>query len=146
MPKTGCFVTSKSKLEPILWNQEMSHLAFSGQRQITAHGLRRAEAALHAKLGNPTVIIVVDRIDLDTQINGDLSEQDRDDFAKRAAKMAVLGKNLEGVRAVVQHRVIHFQTKVEPNGFKAQVVTFDRKCCVLLKFSIAFRVAGGQPV
>jgi hypothetical protein len=82
----------------------------------------------------------------DTQINGDLSEQDRDDFARRAAKMAVLGKNLEGVHAVVQHRVMHFQTKVEPNGFKAQVVTFDRKCCGLLKFSIAFRVAGGQPV
>lgn len=27
----------------------------------------------------------------------------------------------------------HFQTKVEPNGFKAQVVTFDRECCVLYK-------------
>ncbi|MGA2180173.1 MAG: hypothetical protein ABSH15_11405 [Verrucomicrobiota bacterium] len=50
-----------------------------------------------------------------------MSEQDRDDPAKRAAKMAVLGKNLECVRAVVQHRVMHFQTKVEPNEFKAQV-------------------------
>ena len=67
------------------------------------------------------------------QITGSLSEQDRDDLAKRAAKMAVLVKNPERVRAVVNHIVNHFQTKVEPNGFKAQVVTFDRECCVLYK-------------
>jgi type I restriction enzyme R subunit len=93
---------------------------------------------------------VVDRIDLDTQITGDitgdLSEQDRDDLVTSCAKMAVLGKNLGCVRAVVQHRGTHFQTKVEPNGFKAQVVTFDRKYILLLKFSIAFHIAGGQPV
>jgi type I restriction enzyme R subunit len=29
--------------------------------------------------------------------------------------------------------VQHYQQKVEPNGFKAQVVTFDRECCVLYK-------------
>src|ERR1017187_10141990 len=47
--------------------------------------------------------------------------------------MAVLVKNPERVRAVVKHIVKHFQAKVEPNGFKAQVVTFDRECCVLYK-------------
>jgi hypothetical protein len=51
---------------------------------------------LHSKLGNPTVIIMVDRINLDTQITGDitgdLSEQDRDDLAKRAAKWPCWGK------------------------------------------------------
>ncbi len=47
--------------------------------------------------------------------------------------MAVLVKNPERVRAVVQHIVKHFKTKVEPNGFKAQVVVFDRECCVLYK-------------
>jgi type I restriction enzyme R subunit len=62
-----------------------------------------------------------------------LSEQDRDDLAKRAAKMAVLVKNPERMRAVVTHIVQHFQAKVEPNGFKAQVVTFDRECCILYK-------------
>src|SRR5206468_12058976 len=61
------------------------------------------------------------------------SEQDRDDLAERAAKMAVLVKNPERVRAVVNHIVQHFKTKVEPNGFKAQVVVFDRECCVLYK-------------
>ncbi len=67
------------------------------------------------------------------QITGHLSEQDRDDLAKRAAKMAVLVKNPERVQAVVQHLVEHYQAKVEPNGFKAQVVVFDRECCVLYK-------------
>ena len=47
--------------------------------------------------------------------------------------MAVLVKKPERVRAVVNHIVKHFQTKVEPNGFKAQVVAFDRECCVLYK-------------
>jgi type I restriction enzyme, R subunit len=67
------------------------------------------------------------------KITGELSEQDRDDLAKRAAKMAVLVKAPERVRAVCEHIVKHFQEKVEPNGFKAQVVTFDRECCVLYK-------------
>jgi type I restriction enzyme, R subunit len=67
------------------------------------------------------------------QITGELSEQDRDDLAKRAAKMAVLIKAPSRVQAICGHIVNHFQEKVEPNGFKAQVVTFDRECCVLYK-------------
>ena len=67
------------------------------------------------------------------QITGNLSEQDRDDLAKRAAKMAVLVKTPERVQGVVQHIANHYREKVEPNGFKAQVVTFDRECCVLYK-------------
>ena len=39
------------------------------------------------------------------EITGDLSDQDRDDLAKRAAKMAVLVKTPERIRAVVRaHR------------------------------------------
>lgn len=47
--------------------------------------------------------------------------------------MAVLVKNPERIQAVVQHMVTHFQQKIEPNGFKAQVVVFDRECCILYK-------------
>ena len=67
------------------------------------------------------------------QITGELSEQDRDDLAKRAARMAVLIKAPSRVQAICRHIVNHYQEKVEPNGFKAQVVTFDRECCVLYK-------------
>lgn len=70
------------------------------------------------------------------QITDELSEQDRDDLARRAAKMAVLIKAPERVGAICSHIVNHFQEKVEPNGFKGQVVTFDRECCVLYKKEI----------
>jgi type I restriction enzyme R subunit len=96
----------------------------------------RDKATLPLHFEAPEVRLKIDKAAIDEaykQITGDLSEQDRDDLAKRAAKMAVLVKNPERVRAVVQHIVTHFQQKVEPNGFKAQVVVFDRECCVLYK-------------
>jgi type I restriction enzyme, R subunit len=94
----------------------------------------RATLPLHFEA--PEVKLKIDRAAIDDafqQITGELSEQDRDDLAKRAAKMAVLVKNPERIQAVVNHIVKHYQTKVEPNGFKAQVVVFDRECCVLYK-------------
>lgn len=94
----------------------------------------RATLPLHFEA--PTIKLRINQAAIDEAykaITGDLSEQDRDDLAKRAAKMAVLVKNPTRVRAVVEHIVQHFQTKVEPNGFKAQVVCFDRECCVLYK-------------
>ena len=96
----------------------------------------RDKATLPLHFEAPTVKLKIDKAAIDEafkQITDDMSEQDRDDLAKRAAKMAVLVKNPERVRAVVEHIVQHFQTKVEPNGFKAQVVCFDRECCVLYK-------------
>lgn len=96
----------------------------------------RDKATLPLHFEAPAVKLKIDKAAIDEaykQITGNLSEQDRDDLAKRAAKMAVLVKNPERVRAVVEHIVGHYQTKVEPNGFKAQVVVFDRECCVLYK-------------
>lgn len=96
----------------------------------------RDKATLPLHFEAPEVRLKIDRKAIDEAfgaITGALSEQDRDDLAKRAAKMAVLVKNPERVRAVVQHIVSHYQAKVEPNGFKAQVVVFDRECCVLYK-------------
>ena len=96
----------------------------------------RDKATLPLHFEAPEVKLKIDRAVIDEafkQITGELSEQDRDDLAKRAAKMAVLVKNPERIRAVVNHIVTHFQSKVEPNGFKAQVVVFDRECCVLYK-------------
>jgi type I restriction enzyme, R subunit len=94
----------------------------------------RATLPLHFEA--PEIRLKIDSAAIDeayAEITGSLSEQDRDDLAKRAAKMAVLVKNPERIRSVVEHIVRHYQTKVEPNGFKAQVVVFDRECCVLYK-------------
>jgi type I restriction enzyme R subunit len=64
---------------------------------------------------------------------GGLTEEDQENLARRAARMAVLVRAPERVQAVVRDIVQHFRDKVEPNGFKAQVVTFDRASCVLYK-------------
>jgi type I restriction enzyme R subunit len=96
----------------------------------------RDKATLPLHFESPEIRLKIDKDAIDEaykQATGDLSEQDRDDLAKRAAKMAVLVKSPERVRGVVEHIVNHFQSKVEPNGFKAQVVTFDRECCVRYK-------------
>ena len=68
-----------------------------------------------------------------TQLTDQLNEDDRDELTKKAAKMAVLIKAPARVQAICQHIVEHYKEKVEPNGFKAQIVTFDRECCVLYK-------------
>lgn len=94
----------------------------------------RATLPLHFEA--PEIRLKIDKTAIDeayAQITDGLGEQDRDDLAQRAAKMAVLVKNPERIRAVVEHIVRHYQARVEPNGFKAQVVVFDRECCVLYK-------------
>jgi type I restriction enzyme R subunit len=66
-------------------------------------------------------------------LTGPLTEEDQENLARRAAKMAVLVQAPERVRAVVADIVQHFGERVAPNGFKAQVVTFDRASCVAYK-------------
>ncbi|MCP5357557.1 MAG: type I restriction endonuclease subunit R [Pseudomonadales bacterium] len=78
----------------------------------------------------------IDKAALDAaykDLTGGLSDLDKDNLAKTAAKMAVLVKTPERIRKVCEDIVEHFQTKVEPNGFKGQIVTFDRDSCLLFK-------------
>ncbi|WP_291774165.1 hypothetical protein [Castellaniella sp.] len=78
----------------------------------------------------------IDKAALDAaykDLTGGLSDLDKDNLAKTAAKMAVLVKTLERIRKICEDIVEHFQTKVEPNGFKGQIVTFDRESCLLFK-------------
>lgn len=94
----------------------------------------RATLPLHFETVDVRLHIDKDAIDeAYAQLTDQISEQDRDDLARRAAKMALLIKAPARVEAICKHIVKHFQEKVEPNGFKAQVVTFDRECCVLYK-------------
>lgn len=67
------------------------------------------------------------------ELTGGLNDLDRDQLAKTAAKMSVLVKSPERVQRICEDIAAHFQDKVAPNGFGAQVVTFDREACVLYK-------------
>jgi type I restriction enzyme R subunit len=94
----------------------------------------KATLPLHFEAVDVKLHIDKDAIDeAYSQMTDELSELDRDELAKRAAKMAILIKAPARVNAICRHIVKHFQEKVDPNGFKAQVVTFDRECCVLYK-------------
>ena len=78
----------------------------------------------------------VDRAAIDEgfkQLTGRLTDEDQDQLAKRAAKLAVLVKAPERVRRICEDIAQHYQEKVDPNGFKAQVVVFDREACLLYK-------------
>lgn len=66
-------------------------------------------------------------------LTGDLTEDDQANLARMAAKMAALVKSSERVQAIVADIVQHFHEHVEPNGFKAQIVTFDRQSCLQYK-------------
>ena len=66
-------------------------------------------------------------------LTGGLSDLDRDNLARAASKMAVLVKVPERISNICADIARHYQEAVEPNGFKAMVVTFDRECCLLYK-------------
>jgi len=66
-------------------------------------------------------------------ITGELAEEDLANLSSRAARLAILLKAPEHVHAVVNDIAEHFQEKVQPSGFKAQLVAFDREACVLYK-------------
>ena len=67
------------------------------------------------------------------ELTGGLSDLDRDQLAKTAARMAVLVKAPERVQRICADIAKHYQEKVAPNGFGAQVVTLDRESCVAYK-------------
>jgi type I restriction enzyme R subunit len=67
------------------------------------------------------------------ELTGGLTDLDRETLAKEAARMAVLVKAPERVQTICADIAGHYQEKVEPSGFGAQIVTFDREACVLYK-------------
>ena len=93
-------------------------------------------ATLRLHFEAPNIKLKIDKAALDeafAQLTEGLDEEEKDALGKKAAKMAALVKNPQRVKAIVEHMVQHFREKVEPNGFKAQVVVFDRECCLLYK-------------
>lgn len=96
----------------------------------------RDQATLPLRFESRLVEMRVDQKAIDeayANLTGHLTEQDQANLARQAARMAVLVKSTERVRRIVSDIVDHYQEKVEPNGFKAMIVTFDREACALYK-------------
>ena len=66
------------------------------------------------------------------ELTESLSKDQRNELAKRI-KMEAIMKSPERIRKVCEHISKHYREKVEPNGFKGQVVCYDRECCLLYK-------------
>jgi type I restriction enzyme, R subunit len=67
------------------------------------------------------------------ELTGRLTDEDQDQLAKKAASLGVLVKAPERVQSICDDIAHHYYASVEPNGFKAQVVVFDREACLLYK-------------
>lgn len=61
-----------------------------------------------------------------------LTKVEKTELARRVKIEAVM-KSPDRIEKVCQHIAKHFKEKIEPNGFKGQVVCYDRECCLLYK-------------
>lgn len=62
--------------------------------------------------------------------------EEKEMLSKKSAKMSVLLKSPDRIATVCKDIAKHYQKKVAPNGFGAQVVTIDREACILYKKSL----------
>ena len=61
------------------------------------------------------------------------TDNDKAQLSQQAAKFGVLVKTPDRVQKICADIAAHFREHVEPNGFKGQVVTFDREACHIYK-------------
>jgi type I restriction enzyme R subunit len=67
------------------------------------------------------------------ELTGGLSDLDRETLSKAAARMSVLVKVPERIDKICADVARHYIDKIQPNGFKAMLVTFDQESCLLYK-------------
>lgn len=67
------------------------------------------------------------------ELTKDLDDIDRNKLSQQAAKMSVFLKSPKRVATIVNDIVHHYRQHVEPEGFKAMIVTPDRYACVQYK-------------
>lgn len=61
-----------------------------------------------------------------------LSDEDKGELSKNVTMKAIM-YDRKRIKKVCEHIVNHYKTKVEPNGYKAQIVVYDRECCLMYK-------------
>ncbi len=66
------------------------------------------------------------------ELTKDLTKLEKSELARRVKLEAVM-KAPDRIKKVCEHIAKHYNEKIEPNGFKGQVVCYDRECCLLYK-------------
>ena len=96
----------------------------------------RATLPLHFE---PRLVEVhVDQETIDEEIGkliDGLTEEAAAEISSRAGKMSTIVRNPERIKKITEDIVNHYQSNVEPNGFKAMLVCYDRQSCVDYKTS-----------
>jgi type I restriction enzyme R subunit len=93
----------------------------------------RDEATLPLHFEPRLVEMHIDRETIDEEIStiiDDLSEEEASEISKRAGKMATIVRNPERIKKVAEDIIKHYRNSVDPEGFKAMVVSYDRQSCV----------------
>jgi type I restriction enzyme, R subunit len=74
-----------------------------------------------------------DKLDVEFEaLTENLSDADRGELSKRVNMKAIM-YDPKRIRKVCEHIVKHYKEKIEPNGYKGQIVVFDRECCLKYK-------------
>ena len=77
----------------------------------------------------------VDKDKLDAEFDAlteNLSESEKAELSKRVNMKAIM-YDKKRIRKDCEHIAQHIKTKIAPNGYKGQVVCYDRECCLLYK-------------
>ena len=61
-----------------------------------------------------------------------LTKDEKSELSRRVNMKAIM-YDPKRIRKVCEHIVKHYKEKIEPNGYKGQVVVYDRECCLLYK-------------
>jgi len=96
-----------------------------------------ATLELHFEPRLPKLHVDKEQIDVEFQsLTETLTDEEKRELSKRAANMSNFIKAPERIKKIVEDIVNHYSEKVEPTGFKAQIVCYDRETCVLYKKEI----------
>ncbi|MBP9741723.1 MAG: HsdR family type I site-specific deoxyribonuclease [Burkholderiales bacterium] len=94
----------------------------------------QATLPLHFEPRLPNYHIDKDSLDVAfAELANNLTEEDKNRLSQKAASMAIFLKSPSRIQTIVADIVQHFYQHVEPDGFKAMIVTPDREACVLYK-------------
>lgn len=61
-----------------------------------------------------------------------LTKEEKNELSRRVNMKAIM-YNPSRIRKVCEHIAKHYKEKIEPNGYKGQVVVYDRECCLKYK-------------
>ena len=78
--------------------------------------------------------LMIEKSDLDAvfeEVFKDKTEKEKEEIKKRFVNNRAIAEAPERIRKICDDLVLHYMTKIKPNGFKAQVVTVSRRAAAI---------------